>query len=73
METVFGLYVPENGMIPCPQEMVPVSLLPPFPPDFSPLLPLPLLQGKTSRAGTVNYGLDRVGDFTWSTNFANRR
>ena len=31
METAFGLYVPENGMIPCPREMVLISLLPPFP------------------------------------------
>lgn len=36
-ETSFGLQVPENGMIPCPREMVLISLLPPFPPDFSSL------------------------------------
>jgi len=39
METAFGLYVPENGTIPCTREMVPVSVLQPFPPDFSNLNP----------------------------------
>jgi hypothetical protein len=47
METAFGLQVPESGTIPCPREMVLMSLLPPFPPEFSTLVEWTAVQEET--------------------------